>query len=66
MIEDWYLCRNGEIIAENGLQGVGTYGENQLIYEVMFDAIDDLTGIELVPVYRNEQPKMEEAILLST
>ena len=65
MIEDWYLYFNGEMISENGLQGVGVNGENQLMFEVMFDAMDDLTGITLVPVYQNHQPHMEEAITLN-
>ena len=64
MIEDWYLYVNGEIISENGVQGVGISGENQLVYEVLFDAMNDLTGISLVPVYQNQQPHMEEAITL--
>ena len=65
MIEDWYLYINGEVISENGVQGVGMSGENQLVYEVMFDAMNDLTGIALVPVYQNQQPHMEEAITLN-
>ena len=64
MIEDWYLYVNGEVISENGVQGVGISGENQLVYEVLFDAMNDLTGISLVPVYQNQQPHMEEAITL--
>ena len=64
MIEDWYLYINGEVVSENGVQGVGMSGENQLVYEVLFDAMNDLTGISLVPVYQNQQPNMEEAITL--
>ena len=65
MIEDWYLYFNDEVISENGLQGVGLSGENQLVFEVMFDAMNDLTGITLVPVYQNQQPHIEEAITLN-
>ncbi len=64
MIEDWHLCRNGEVIVDNGLQGVSVNEEKQLVFEVMFDAIDDLAGLTLVPVYQNGQPHMEEAITL--
>ena len=64
MIEDWYLYVNGEIISENGVQGVGVSGENQLVFEVLFDAMNDLTSIALVPVYQNQQPNTEEAIIL--
>ncbi len=65
MIEDWYLCVNGEVISEDGVQGVGMSGENQLEFEVMFEAMNDLTGIALVPVYQNQRPGMEEAITLN-
>ena len=65
MIEDWFLYFNDEVISENGLQGVGLSGENRLVFEVMFDAVNDLTGITLVPVYQNRQPHIEEAIILN-
>ena len=65
MIEDWYLYFNGEMISDNGLQGGGINEENQLVFEVMFDAMNDLNGITLVPVYQNQQPHMEEAITLN-
>ena len=65
MIEDWYLCVNGEVISEDGVQGVGVSGENQLEFDVIFGAMDDLTGITLVPVYQDRQPHMEEAITVS-
>ena len=65
MIGDWALCVNGEVLAESGLQGVGVSGENQLVYDVLFDAVQDWHGLTLVPVYENQQPHMEEAIPLS-
>ena len=65
MIEDWYLYVHGELLSENGLQSVGVSGENQLVFEVLFDAMDDLNGLALVPVYRDQLPRMEEAIALS-
>ena len=65
MIEDWHLCRNGDLISENGLQGVETSGDDRLIFEVMFGAVDDPAGLELVPVYADGQPRMEEAIVLN-
>ena len=55
---------NGEIISENGVKGVGVSGENQLVFEVLFDAMNDLTGIALVSVYQNQQPNTEEVITL--
>ena len=65
MIDDWALCVNGEVMAESGVQGAGVSGENQLVYDVLFDAVQDWHGLTLVPVYGNQQPHMEEAIPLS-
>lgn len=64
LMEDWFLCRGGQAIEENGLQGITLNGENQLVFEMLFDKTDDLNDLTLVPVYRDRQPRVDEAIPL--
>ena len=54
------------MIEEDGVQSIAKAGENQLVFEVMFDATDDLNHLTLVPVYEDQPPRMEEAIPLQT
>ena len=66
MIRDWYLCRNGEVIEENGVQCIYADGENRLIFEMLYPIENDLEALSLAPVYTDGQPRMEEAIQLKT
>ena len=66
IIGGWALCRSGGVIEEDGVQSIAKAGENQLVFEVMFDATDDLNHLTLVPVYEDQPPRMEEAIPLQT
>ncbi len=36
-------------------------GEKQLVFEVLFDSIDDLNNLMIVPVCQDQQPRMNEA-----
>lgn len=66
IIGGWALCRDGAVIEEDGVQGIAMAGENQLVFEVLFDTTDDLNNLTLVPVYQDQQPIMDEAIPLQT
>jgi hypothetical protein len=66
MICDWYLCRNGEVMEENGVQGIYADGENRLIFELLYPIENDLEALSLAPVREDGQPRMEEAIRLKT
>jgi len=35
-----------------------------LVFEVLFDSVDDVNNLALAPVYQDQQPRMSEAILL--
>ncbi|MBQ6174693.1 MAG: DUF4179 domain-containing protein [Clostridia bacterium] len=65
IIGGWALCRDGAVIEEDGVQGIAMAGENQLVFEVLFDTTDDLNNLTLVPIYEDQQPRMDEAIPLS-
>ena len=65
IIGGWALCRDGAVIEEDGVQGIAMAGENQLVFDVLFDTTDDLNNLTLVPIYEDQQPKMDEAIPLS-
>ena len=64
MICDWYLCRDGQVIEENGVQSIGPEGENQIVFELSYTIGDDVDALALAPVYKDQQPRMEEAIPL--
>ena len=65
IIGGWALCRDGAVIEEDGVQGIAMAGENQLVFDVLFDTTDDLNNLTLVPIYEDQQPRMDEAIPLS-
>lgn len=66
IIGGWALCRDGVVIDEDGVQSIALDGENQLVFEVLYDSVDDLNDLTLAPVYRYRQPRAEEMILLRT
>ena len=65
IIGGWALCQEGTVIEEDGVQGITKAGETQLVFEVLFDTMEDLNDLTLVPVYQDQQPRMNEAIKLS-
>ena len=66
IIGGWALCQEGTVIEEDGVQGIKKAGETQLVFEVLFDTMEDLNDLTLVPVYQDQQPIMDEAIPLQT
>ena len=64
IIGGWALCRDGAVIDEDGVQSLAPNENNQLVFEALFDSIDDLNHLTLAPVYSDQQPRMSEAIPL--
>ena len=63
MIACWNLYQNGEPVSVD-LYGASEVLTDGLVFSVMFPAMDDLTGLTLVPEYSEAGEKPDEAIVL--
>lgn len=63
VIACWNLYQNGEPVSVD-LYGASEVLTDGLVFSVMFPAMDDLTGLTLVPEYSEAGEKPDEAIVL--
>lgn len=60
----WNLYRNGEPVSIDLYGASGVNGTDELVFELMFPFMDDLSGLTLVPEYVEGGEKQDEAIPL--
>ena len=59
----WVLYQNGEPVSDD-LYGANDVFEDDVTFSVMFPAMEDLSGLSIVPEYGDAGVKPEEAIVL--
>ena len=64
VIGSWSLYQNGELVSGDLYGAIGTNGDEEVVFGVMFPRMEDLTGLTLVPEYVEAGEKPEEAIIL--
>ncbi len=64
VIACWNLYQNGEPVSFDLFGAIIADDTDEIIFEVMFPRMDDLSGLSLVPEYSEGGEKPEEAILL--
>ena len=62
MIERWNLYQNGVLTSKKGTEAVRAEGDREIVFELLFQHMDSIEGLSLVPVYFQSGEHPDEAI----
>ena len=62
VIESWNLYQNGVLISDEGMQSIRTEGAAEIIFELLYQHMESVEGLSLVPVFSQSGEHMNEAI----